>query len=700
MKFRLLWVFTMALGLLAQGVEGNPSVKFLLVDQVLVADPAAALEPELGAQILKQLQDRFKAHFPGQCRDFEGGQMDPGDRVVLVLPVLNGVRVVETVKAGSIHVFEAVVVGSLNVIDPWTDATLYSATRMLKTVVELGESRLEQKEARLREAFRDAGIQWATVCVQEIKDRCQPFVLSGPLLDPPPGLKTGGVWPFGARRGVRGIPISRSRRTSFQLQTILPGYSIIQTTLPTKELLPAGEIVELTVVERPAERGERLVSLKGVDLSLKRVPQALTAQDASAFLPRDILLSIAREYLTKGQALRILPVTLPEEAAKQWALIREQANARFSRVRESGQSVSVSRDSKTDESLANPDLMVEFRILNVYHGIRRQDNGVVQHLYRCQLGATALKFEKDQQNPSFNQEGTPPAIVVALDHTEEIPLEELPGIREIDQKALWFSLCRNAMIGLAEKLRNQLEKVPHNRPIYHEGRVEASGQIQWMGRKPSPSQPLDWLRPSGELMDPDGRSLGVFFQLPRPVQGVRPTLNSLGAEKLKPGDQLRFKDMALQKPPVWLMPPELDKESGIGLEEVHLFLAMELLRQIPNAQFVRVDDPEQASGPAKGLKVMLSAWTEKVSLGKTSLSAQARIRLMKVPEGPEPLFKAGVLVEHQIAEEQQGVTSFGLKPFDQRSRKLKFLKESIDRLIQLALQKGLPETMQRLTPEE
>ena len=201
-------------------------------------------------------------------------------------------------------------------------------------------------------------------------------------------------------------------------------------------------------------------------------------------------------------------------------------------------------------------------------------------------------------------------------------------------------------------------------------------------------------------MGPDGRSLGLFFQLPKPVQGVRPTLNSLGAEKLKPGDQLRFKDMALQKPPVWLMPAELDKESGVGSEEVHLLLAMELLRQIPNTQFVRVDDSEQAIGPAKGLKVMLSAWTEKVALGKTTLSAQARIRLLKVPEGPEPLFKAGVQVEHQIVEEEQGVTSFGLKPLDQRSRKLKFLKEGVDRLIQLALQKGLPETMQRLTPEE
>ncbi len=700
MNLRLLWVFTMALSLLAQGVGANPSVKFLLADQVLVADPAATLEPDLGSQILKQVRDRFEVAFPGQCRDFEGGQMEPGDRIVLVLPVLNGVRLVETVKAGSIHVFEAVVVGSLNVIDPWTDATLYSATRMLKTEVQLGGSRLDQKEARLREAFRDAGTQWATACVQEIKDRCQPFVLSGALLEPPPGLKTGGVWPFGASRGVRGMPISRSSRTSFQLQTVLPAYSIIQTALPTNELLPVGEIVELTVVERPAERGERLVSLRGAELSLKGVQHSITAQDAAAFLPRDILLSMAREYLTKGQALRILPVALPEQAAKQWELIREQANARFSRVRESGQSVSVSRDSKTEESLANPDLTVEFRILNVYHGTRRQENGVVQHLYRCQLGATVLKFEKDLKNPSFNQEGTPPAIVAALDHTEEIPLEELPGIRKIDQRAVWFSLCRNAMIGLAEKLRARLEKVPHNLPTYHEGRVEASGQIQWLGRKPSPGQPLDWLRPGGELRGPDGRSLGVFFQPLRPVQGIRPTLHSLGAEKLKPGDQLRFKDMALQKTPVWLMPPELDKESGLGLEEAHLYLAMELLRQIPNFQFVKVEDLEQAAGPAKGLKVMLSAWTEKVSLGKTTLSAQARIRLLKVPEGPEPLFKAGVQVEHQIEEEQQGGTSSGLKPLDQRARKLKFLKESIDRLIQLALQKGLPETMQRLTPEE
>jgi hypothetical protein len=676
------------------------AVKFLLAGQVLVADPAPFQGGTLVGGVGQDFQGQFSAAFPGQCMDLKGDEaLGPDDRVVMLLPVLNGVRVVETVKAGSIHVFEAVVVGSVNVLDPWTDANLFSATRMVKTVVELGSARLDQKETRLREAFREAGTQWVAACVKEIKDRCQPFVISGPILNPPSGLKAGGIWPVGASRGLRSGALLRGQSRSLEIRAVLPGYTVVGDKQASDSLLPAGGRFELMIAERPAERGEALVKLEGLGLSAPPNLREMDPRDSSALVSGEILLSLAREYLSKGQSLRVLPVPIPAQAVEQWEDLREQANRRFTYIRESGQSVSASRRRKTQEAAAYPDLGIEFRILNAFHGQRNRADGVLQHLLRFQLAATVLKYDKDVTDPTYSRENAPKGLLGMVDHTEELALEELQGIRKVDLNAAWFTVCRNGMVRLAEKLLAMLEKTPKTGPIFHEGRVADPGRVAWSARQPGPTQTLEWLRPGGEVMGLDGRSLGPFFQVLKSPQGyLNPS--RLGRERLKPGDILRFRDPAVAKPLVWQMPPMLDPIAGIGSGEAEALLAKVLVPGLPGVQFFRQEGAGQAGEADKGLRLHVSAWAEREAAGTSLLTTQSRFRLLKIPEGPEALFKSGVQTEHSIPEEKTDSGFSALSPVDRQARRLRLMTESLERLVQMALQKGLLETIQRPLPED
>ena len=51
--------------------------------------------------------------------------------MLVVLPVLTAVRVAQEISAGTILRLDASLIGSLSVVDPWTRANLYSATRMV-----------------------------------------------------------------------------------------------------------------------------------------------------------------------------------------------------------------------------------------------------------------------------------------------------------------------------------------------------------------------------------------------------------------------------------------------------------------------------------------------------------------------------------------------------------------------------------------
>ena len=102
------------------------------------------------------------------------------DRAILVVPVLTSLRVSRTLKAGSVLEVVAHVAGGLWVIDPWTNAVLYSATKLVMSPVQVAASAHDREDVLIRAAFSDATKQWIETCVQRLQRDASPFVVDGP----------------------------------------------------------------------------------------------------------------------------------------------------------------------------------------------------------------------------------------------------------------------------------------------------------------------------------------------------------------------------------------------------------------------------------------------------------------------------------------------------------------------------------------
>ena len=153
-------------------------VRYVLAERVLLTDPAP--DPRFDAQSLAQgeFRSRFEAALPGQVLELSPDRMiSPDERVIVVLPRVLAVRTAHMVQAGSVHSFDAIVVGDVSALDPWTGANLYSATRMVSGKVQLGQSALSDADAKIREAFRDAYSRWIAASLEEMRQKLAPFVL-------------------------------------------------------------------------------------------------------------------------------------------------------------------------------------------------------------------------------------------------------------------------------------------------------------------------------------------------------------------------------------------------------------------------------------------------------------------------------------------------------------------------------------------
>ena len=166
MRFRIIAAFLLTL----TAAYAQIPVRYVLAERVLLADPAPDPRFDIQAPAHGDFRARFNSAFPGQVLDLGPDRMiSPDERVIVILPRITAVRTAHMVQAGSVHSFDAIIVGDISALDPWTGANLYSATRMISGKVQLGQSALFDADAKIREAFRDAYGRWITASLDEMR---------------------------------------------------------------------------------------------------------------------------------------------------------------------------------------------------------------------------------------------------------------------------------------------------------------------------------------------------------------------------------------------------------------------------------------------------------------------------------------------------------------------------------------------------
>ncbi len=614
-------------------------VRFVVAGKVIVADQEHSSYLPKGAELAAEFQAKFRAAFPNQLLDLNDPtqMISPDDQVVVIVPTITVARMTDEKIAGSIHNYDAMLVGDVSAIDLWTDANLYSGTRMVFSKFQVGEQEMSALNSHAGSAFRSVASRWMDVTIEQMKSRCAPFVLTGNTLPPPAKAKkfNGGIWSFGSIQGVRTGKTLRGKTGQFaKVVAVFPHYSLIEDVANPLRVIVAGEQYSLTIVEKPTERREPLTQL----LWLGAKPSSADGAGIPV-LTVPAMLSLFDSELSKEGGIRILP----HENDAQVNLELRKIDEELDRVSKGVVKTSLLslRANLVQEAAENPDRKIEIGILNIYHGTRSKPDNSKENYYRLTLSGC-------MRDGSGVEESRLYPVGTVVQQVEELANVEQYGIREVDAEGTYLTLFRNAVIHLAEKMRVAASK-PLAQSEIAEGTVSASG-IDWKGQQPSPFALLTWLRPNGEVYDEAGRSLGAFY---RPLTTKRGYLNraTVANEKLESGDILQFNRKSTATQPVVGLTLDAPANSPSWLPEKSWMLRIvaNQLSAIAGAEFVPIENGDLARTIAVS-SILLSAFNQTQQPQGTSFTGQFRCRVRKQESDPdaEPLLKFGIQYDTQV----------------------------------------------------
>jgi hypothetical protein len=168
------------------------------------------------------------------------------------------------------------------------------------------------------------------------------------------------------------------------------------------------------------------------------------------------------------------------------------------------------RENYVLRAAANPDRRIEIGVLERYHGSRTKPDGSVQNYYRVTLAASIEERTGPEEAPLYS-------VFSIVKHVEELATVEAVGIRELDPGGTYLTVYRNAVINLAQKVR---EKAFGSYQLgVSRDAVVGNGSIDWKGTTPGAFTPLSWFRPYGEVASNDNKPLGSLYKAMQPSQG-------------------------------------------------------------------------------------------------------------------------------------------------------------------------------------
>ena len=445
MKRRLSVGFLILTAVLCGGrAYAEVPVRFVVAKQVILADHEHSGYLQHSDELATEFNTKFKAAFPNQVLDLDDPEqtVSAEDHVVLIIPTITIARMTDERVAGTIHNFDAFVVGDVSAVDPWTDASLYSGTRMVYSKFKVGDSEMPALDRLAGSAFKAVSSQWMDKTIEQMRTRFAPFALTGKTLPIPEKARkfTGGIWPYGFTHGVRTGKTLRGTPGKFaKVIATFPHYSIIEDVANPTRIISGGEQYSLTIVEKPTERGEPLVQLAWLGAS----PSSPVGEH-SHVLSVSAMLSLFDNYLTKDGGVRILPHRLYEDTEPQLEQLDEEMNRASKGV---VRTLQVSyRANLVQEASENPDRKIELGIVERYHGTRVKPSGAKENYYRVTIAACLRERTGPDNFPVY-------AVSSVLQHVEELANVEEAGVREVDPESVYLTLFRNAVIHIAEKLQ-------------------------------------------------------------------------------------------------------------------------------------------------------------------------------------------------------------------------------------------------------
>jgi len=654
-------------------------VRYVLADRVVLADsmPDRRFDPQLTAG--PQFRARFEAAFPNHVIDLSPDRMiSPDERIIVILARITAARTAHMIQAGTVHTFDTVVVGDVSALDPWTGTNLYSATRMVSGKIQLGQSVLVDEDARLRQGFCDAYSRWIEVSVQELQRQLSPFVLDSTTIKVPYQARKlpGGIWPNGSSRGVRvGATLAAPDGHFARVTQVTERFAVIEDIAEPSRLIQPGEHYTLTVVDKPAERPEKRVALTWVGLP-PTIPKGEVALDT------DALLGLFSDYISKSGGLRILPPDLLNRSVRGEIQRLKETVGRYSTLANNG-ALTLNLETMVQAARENPLLRVEVGVIERYHGQREGPNKSVEHYYRLTLAAAVYRRCGSEVSPQY-------PIQEVIQHSEELASVTRPGVRETAPADAWFTITRNAVIRLSEKIVKDLTAMNNESgddTVWRKGVVGVNHVVEWGREEPVAGTPIEWARPAGDVYSANGESLGKYERRMIPSKGF---LNAhvLPGEKLQVGDVLRYQTTADSRPIVaFALEPEAPTLEWTPEVHWQLRVAADTLSRALDMILLPVEQPTNVQAE-RTLVLNVQALRADANADGALFTGQWRLRLMGSSNGSESsaLFKTGVQTDTRVSREPSRAA---LLPLDVSGWSMRYVADSLKKLAEASRAKGI-----------
>ena len=612
--------------------------RYILSPAIIQTDKAAyAFRTD---EQLQQLHGRFRgaveAQFPGLHRPLTLTDiLDPSQPTVLLVPQLTVARLSQSSVAGSLDRYEAILVGDISVMDPWTHTRLFSATRMVTRAKELSRDGYSdaQREQAIQESFEEAGRAWIKECLVEIKLHAHPFTLKAELLPSQSGVRLrggGAFWPFGSHEGLnRSATLKGPNRKTLKVREVFTHFAVVyDSSNPTATLEP-GPVFEAMLVrdEAPAERVEPRVVIEWAGDSSGRQEEFMRAP-----LSKEGWLGLLANYLGKDGRFRILPIPPAADgsATTAWDSLKDHLKRFSGQTKESFTQDVVAKLAQDD-----PDVRVELGIANAYYGTAPGEQGSLDHSFHV---VWALRWFEKSADSEDGEEGGRLLFKGVEFHSERIAVRTKPGLRELDLDSVWFNLCRNGIIRISKLVTERLRPAVTAR----KGLVQSGGKVAWPGQQaPAPHTRLLWRRAQGVVRNQAGKDLGTYFG-----KGERIPFQKI--DRCDPGDELLF-DSVTTGPLVSFLPIDFPEGPGhLKTDWLRARLATQLLKAMPmELEFLGPNERAGSKDPLF-LKLRIDSLTEEALGDSLKLGGTLRLRLYKgnakgeFDAQLEPLFKLGL----------------------------------------------------------
>lgn len=273
---------------------GNAELPAQCVEQVR-AEVEAGIATALGPRLTSLSVDRL---------------LKEDDRVLVLIPTISVVRDFKEIIVGSITRHNLVVIGHLQIVDPWSNFTIASIPRLVEASTDVGFAESEQEDALVADACRQMSLQWA----KDVSGRAvgMGIATTGRVeVSPLPKSfqrKAGGLLLAGSNQQLAEGNVFRSTSGEyFKILDTQPTYSIIELLSNPSAKVQKSDSAVIKVKDN--RHGQKpLVAIDASGLS-----DLLNALEPEARMDKSQLSALFGGYLARSEAIDLLMESAMED---------------------------------------------------------------------------------------------------------------------------------------------------------------------------------------------------------------------------------------------------------------------------------------------------------------------------------------------------------------------------------------------------